>query len=802
MLRNYLKIAVRNIVRHKTYAFINIAGLAIGMAVCLMIMMWVQNELSFDQFHTNSHRIYRLCTHLTVSGTDRRAPMTGPPMAPAMMNDFPEIVNGVRLTPLRRMAVKYEDKIFYEGAIHYADSSLFDVFTFPLIKGDPHTALAQPYSVVITEAMAQKYFGDEDPLGKALTIDYQREYTVTGVAENTPNNSHLDFDLVCSFQTLYVEQRQGLDVWGWLGYYTYLLLDEGADYQALEAKFPALVEEHSGERLRAVGGSLVLFLQPMPSIHLHSDLLSDFGGDGNITSVYFFSGIAVFILLMACINFINLSTARSVTRAREVGMRKVLGANRGGLIRQFLFESILYSLVAMVLARALVEICLPILNSITGQALVSDVLQRPLAIGGTLGLVLLIGLMAGSYPALFLSAFRPVRVLKGDTHSSGGGFRLRRSLAVVQFALSISLIIGTLVTHSQLSFWKTQDLGFDQDQVVVLSDLNNLDNIPLSTLKQELAALPEVIEVSASNAAPGLGGMMSTFLGEGFAEDEAQFMRLLDVDENFVPTLGLEIVAGRNFSSEFATDSADAAIINETAAALLGWDDPVGKIIKRRLPSPGGPPQWEEKTVVGVVKDFNLNPLQGGIEPMFMGNYYGGANMLSLRISEGNMEEGIEALGNEWERLLPNRPLDYEVLRDVFDSFYWSEERLGDIALSFTVLAVFIGCLGLFGMASYTAERRTREIGVRKVLGASVATIVQLLSGEVIIVLVVSNVLAWPIAYYFTSRWLEDFAYRTEIGWVTFALAGGLALVIALATVCFQAIKAALANPIDAIRYE
>jgi putative ABC transport system permease protein len=800
MFRNYLKVAVRNIKRHAGYSMINVVGLAIGMTCCILILLWVQDELSYDRYHENADRIYRLCIDANL-GTQLRAPVTMAPAAPAMISEFPEVVNAARMVRPERVAVKYEDRTFREENVGYADNSVFDIFTFPFISGDPQTALSTPYSVVITEEMAQKYFGDQEPVGKILRLDDEADFTVTAVVKNVPSNSHFSFNMLRSFETLYRENPQLMEAWITARFYTYLLLAENSDHKKLEEKFAAFVDRHMGDFLSAVGGTVKLFLQPLTRIHLYSDFERDLSAAGDITYVYLFSGIALFVLLIACFNFVNLATARSATRAREVGMRKTLGAGRGKLIGQFLGESVIYSFISIVLAFILLELALPLFNSLAQRELSLNYLQNPWLIPGLVGLALAVGLLAGCYPAFFLSSFKPVRVLKGtwSTTASGSGFR--RALVVAQFVISIALIIGTITIYNQIDFMKNKKLGFDKEHVLIIPGMNQATRQSYLSIRDQLMSIPGVRAVGASSLVPGRGLTKSLFLPEGFSDNQPQTMDFLIVDPDYFPTMGIKIAKGRNFSADLATDSTESAIINETAARRFGWDNPIGKTF-RLLTPPGAGGETQTFNVVGVVKDFHLQSLHQKIEPQIIFYDLSGLNNISVRIAPENVTHTMDLLKKEWQKINPQRPFDYFFMDESFDSQYRAEERLGTITLYFGLLAILIGCLGLFGMSSYTVEQRTKEIGVRKVLGATVAGIVLLLSKEFTRWVLVANVIAWPAAYLLADRWLGNFAYRIGISWTTFVLAGFLALLIALITVSFQAVKAALANPVETLRYE
>ena len=800
MYRNYLKIALRNIIRHKGYSIIHVVGLAIGMTCCILILLWVQDELSYDRYHENADRIHRLCLDANI-GTQLRAPVTMAPAAPAMIKDFPEVVNAARIVRPERVSVEYQDRTFQEEDVGYADNSVFGIFTFPFISGDPQTALTTPYSVVITEEMARKYFGDQEPVGKMLRLDDEADFTVTGVVKNVPGNSHFNFNMLRSLETLYREDPELMEAWVTARFYTYLLLSEDCDIAQLEEKFASFVDRHMGNILSAIGGTVKLFLQPLTRIHLYSDFGGDLSANGDITYVYLFSGIALFVLLIACFNFVNLATARSASRAREVGMRKTLGASRGKLVAQFLGESLIFSFISIALACILLEMALPLFNPVAQRELSLNYFQMPWLIPGLLGLALVVGLLAGCYPAFFLSSFKPVRVLKGTWSAGASGSGFRRVLVVAQFVISIALIIGTITVYNQIDFMKNKKLGFDKEHVLVIPGMNRAVRQSYPSIRDELTNIPGVRAVGGASLVPGRGVTKSIFFPEGFSESQPQTMDYLLVDPEYIPAMGMEMAAGRNFSAHLASDSSESAIINQTAARRFGWDNPIGKTF--RLPRlPGDEEEPSIVTVIGVVKDFHVTSLHQKIEPLIIFYDVSSVTNISVRIAPENITHTMDLLKREWNKINPQRPFDYFFMDESFDSQYRAEERLGTITLYFSLLAIFIGCLGLFGMSSYTVEQRTREIGVRKVLGATIAGIVLLLSKEFARWVAVANIIAWPAAYLLADRWLEDFAYRIGISWTTFVLAGFLALSIALIAVSFQAVKAALANPVDTLRYE
>ncbi|UCC80449.1 MAG: ABC transporter permease [Candidatus Zixiibacteriota bacterium] len=802
MYKNFLIISFRNLARNKTYSLINIAGLAIGMACCLMIMLWVQNEYSYDRFHEKTDRIYRLCIDGQVSGRVVRAPISNSPAGPAMVNDFPEVINAVRTDNIPTIPVKYQDKVFFEENIIFADNSIFDVFTFPLISRSEESPLAKPYTLVITENTAERYFGDESPLGKTMTVHNDIECTVTGIVQSPPKNSLFDFDMLCSFETRYAENRELMEEWINFSYVTYLLLEENSDYKTLETKFPSFIENHMGERLAAFGIGLDYFLQPLTSIHLYSSLeYEESEGSGNITYVYLFSGIALFVLLIACFNFINLTTARATARAKEVGLRKTLGAHKGRLISQFLMESVIYSVFSMLLALLIVEIALPILNSIAGTELSLATVNIPSFILAMLFIAAVVGILAGSYPAFFLSGFSPVRVLKGNLRAGSFRSRLRSALVIGQFIISITLIAGTVFIYKQINYMKNKKLGFDKEQLLILRELDESLQQSPDLIRDKLSSIPGVEKIGFGSESPGSGTSASVFVPEGYADDQGILMNHIYADYNYIPALGIEIAQGRNFSADIKSDTGNAAIINETAVKSLGWEDPIGKTF--RMPDPDvDNSEWETRKVVGVVKDFHIEPLYREIGPVFIINANEDPSLAILRLSTVAITGTVDKIKNKWSEIAPEQPFNFFFVDDEFDEMYRAEERMGKLAFYFSILAIFIGCMGLFGMSSYAAEQRTKEIGIRKVLGATVPNILRLLSREVLVLIAVACIIAWPIAFYAINRWLQNFAYRINLDFSIFIFAGLIALAIAILTISFQSIRAALANPVKSLKYE
>ena len=798
MLKNYFKIAIRNLLKNKAFSLINILGLSIGMAACIFILLWVQDELSFDTYHEKADRIYRLITRDQTDAADGSA-RVGAPWGPAMQQDYPEVADFVRFRYTGRSLVRYDDKTAFEEGGLFADSTIFNIFSFPLLKGNPETALTEPNSIVITEPLAKKYFGDENPIGKRLNFDAEFDLLVTGVMAEVPKNSHFRFNYLISFVT---HRAWYVTEWQMRNYHVYLLLEEGVQAAELESKFSGFIDKYlMGDDAPY---SHNIHLQPLTGIHLHSKLFREFEANGDITYVYIFSLIALFIMLIACINFMNLSTARSARRAREVGVRKVAGASRWQLIRQFLSESLFLSILALMLAVGIVELLLPVFNDLAAKSLEID-LSGSMFILAALGIIALsVGFISGVYPAFFLSAFQPVAILKSSINiKTSNRSMLRKVLVIGQFTITIALLIGAGIIYQQLDFMKNKKLGFNKEQVVILRMEEDKVSDQYQLIRSELLQQPGVVDVAASSALPGRGDWGMPFLYESEGEQQRFSSRVMIIDENYLQTFEINLKDGRNFSADLASDISGSYLINETAARGFGWENPVGKLIERPTRR-GDDGNWvyESGEIVGVVQDFHFRSMHQEISPMIMWFAPESFYFLSIRVQPENIAGTLSGIENTWSKFESLRPFEFFFLDEVFESQYRSEERLGQLFAIFSVLAVFIACLGLFGLVSFMAEQRVKEIGIRKVLGASVAGLFVLLSKEYSKWVILANIIAWPVAYYTMNYWLADFAYRIDIAWWIFPAAGGMAFIIALATVSYQAIRAAVANPVDALRYE
>ena len=803
MFRNYLIVGIRNLLRHKGYSSINVLGLAIGIACCILILLYVQDELSYDRYHEKSDRIYRLAESATVAGRPIEAAVTPPPWAPVMAEEFPEIEQITRLKPPgSRWLIRYEENRFYERYFVFADSSVFDIFTIPLVQGNAKTALAEPGAVVLSESMAAKYFGDENPVGKVITGDDLYEFTITGIMEDMPGNSHFHFDFLASYASLapyrlYNEpstmQNHGFnhDV------FTYLLLREGQEPEDLESKFPEFLDRHLGDMLEGIGIVARPFLQPITDIHLHSNMEAELGPNSDIRYVYIFSSLAVFVLLIACVNFMNLSTARSARRAQEVGIRKVLGAQRQQLIRQFTGESIFLSVIALVIALAVVHLLLPPFNTVSGKTLAMDY-QSIWLVPTLVAIALLTGIVAGGYPAFILSSFRPVAVLTGALKAGASQSLLRKILITFQFIVSIIMIAGTAVVLDQLAYMQNKNLGFDKENVVIvrLPDAEAIKGY--TAFKNAILQYPEILNASTSSSVPGGQPSLNLVTPEGVPEDQSPVYQVIWSDYDFIETLGVEMAAGRTFSREFGSDST-ACLINMATVRSLGWENPIGKTIKM-TGSPDSDPPFE---VIGVMEDFHNKSLHQPIEPLLIRLLSDAASFMEVRIQGNNVTRGIEILEEQWRSIYPSHPaMDYSFLDADLEQLYIAEQRMGSVFIAGAILSIFIACLGLLGLSSFMSEQRTREIGVRKVLGATISNVVLLLSRDFTKLILLAFVVGAPVAYYVMHTWLENFPYRVELGLGVFAFAGLAALLIAWLTVGYQAFRAAASNPADALHAE
>lgn len=809
MFKNYFKIAVRNLLKNKGVSAINIFGLAVGIATCLLISLYVFDELSYDKYNVNADRIYRVDADIKFGADAQKFAVAPDPLAFTLVRELPEVENAVRFRNYGPSLVRKGNENIKEEKIIYADSTLFDVFTLPMVEGSPKRALAEPNTVVVTKSIANKYFGTTKVLGKTLQFDNKNIYKIGGVIGDMPATSHFRYDFFVALSGMEEARR---NVWLSFNFNTYILLKKNVNVAALNSKMEAIKKKYmwpqaqqlmhiSEEAFKSSGNYVQFSFMPLTDIHLKSNRVAELGPNSDIQIVYIFSAIAIFILLVACINFMNLSTARSANRAKEVGIKKVLGTERKNLISQFLIEAILMSLVAFVFALGIAWLMLPYLNELAAKQISLSLFMHPLLIPLLLAFAVAVGLMAGSYPAFYLSSFRPVRVLKG---SLSGGFKrsyLRSSLVVFQFIISIVLIVSTIVINNQLTYIRNKKIGFNKEQVILVKDAYVLDK-QAETFKQEVLQYPEVVAGTQSGYLPVSNGSRdseSLFPEEQIQNDKAVTSQFWAVDHDYVKTFGMQLIAGRDFNKNFTTDS-NAVILNETAVHQFGFtNNPIGKRITRIVDLEAH--KTMNFTVIGVVRNFNYESLRQNVGSVVL-HLEPDPNTISFRLKTNNLANSINLIRSTWKKIAPNEPFTYSFLNEEFDNMYRSEQRAGRVFISFAALAILIACLGLFGLATYAAEQRTREIGIRKVLGASVTNIVNMLSYDFLKLVMIAAIIAFPVSWLLMNKWLQDFAFRINIAWWVFAMAGTVTLTIALLTVGFQSIKAALTNPVKNLRTE
>ncbi|WP_400077331.1 ABC transporter permease [Winogradskyella sp. R77965] len=792
MIKNYFKIALRNLYRYKGFSLLNITGLAIGMTAGFLVLLYVNFELSYDNMHDKGDSIYRVVATIDTPSEKIEAGVTSWAVAPNIDKEFPEILKFARIVNEEFTFVKGEDK-FIEDEIILADSSFFEIFDFELIKGDIRNSLKNPYNLVISQSIATKYFGDNDPVGQNMIVEeFDTPTTVTGVMKDIPENSHIQADIIVSMSTYTAAPSTRDEQWSNYRPSVYILTADGTNPKDLEAKFPDFLEKRTGDEMRESKMFVTLFLEPFKDVYLKSDRGSSISG--SINNVYVFSIIGIFILLIASINFINLATARSVERAKEVGIRKVIGADKNQLGFQFIGESIILCIIAFFVAVGLTTLGLPYFNELAGKTVSIGVFADPINILYLFLMALLIGIIAGIYPAIILSSFKPISVLKGSFSTGSKGILLRKSLVVVQFTISISLIIGTIVIYNQMRFMQDQDLGFNKEHTVLLPiEVGNSQE----ALRTSISKIPSVKGTALTSSVPGSGNSAAYSEIENQQGDlQIANLDLYFVNEDYIKQLGMEIVAGRDFSRDFASDSSQAMIINEKTVSLLGYanaQDAIGANYQ----------QWGSNgEVIGVVKDFNYRSLQEEISPLTMRLDPTQTDIITIKIEANNTAQTLASIESAWQSVMPSDPFEYYFLDELFNEQYEAEEQFEDLFLNFALLAIFISCLGLLGLAAYSTIQRKREIGIRKIVGASVSSIINLLSKEFIKLVGIAFIISAPLAWYFMHNWLEDFAYKIDIKWWMVVVAGLGSMVIALVTVSFQAIKAATANPVKSLRTE
>ena len=811
MLKNYLKVALRNLMRKKFYSAINIIGLAIGIACSFLIFLFIQSELSYDKHYKDADNIYRLGVEYNMGGKIDRYCNIPRPIGPNLKAIYPEILEYTRLCGVNGLTthkamIEFEGNKFSCDKIFAADSTFFQVFSHEFIVGNPKDALVQPNSIVLTESYAKRIFGSQEPLGKTILIDNEYEMNVVAIIKDIPGKTHMEYEAIVPWNVVYREGEE--NVWyGW-HVYTYVKFPSNYDIAEFEAKFPEFYKKYMLETFERSDGTCKIILQPLKSIHLTSSLTWEAYPNGNIMNIYIFSVIAVFLLLIGCINYMNLATARSAYRGREVGLRKVFGSYRSSLIWQFITEAIIISILATIVAISLAELILPLFNNLVINPVDIDFIKNPVHILGLLGLAIFIGFFSGTYPAFYLSAFVPVRVINGNLDKSNKGTSLRKILIVIQFSISIALITGTLIVLQQIDFAKNKELGFDKENIMVISIQDTLVEKQIPIIREEFLSNPDIIAIATSNNLPGIELNHTTLSIEndegGFDPVGCQFMQ---IDYDFVDLLNMKIIEGRNFDRTMDRTVSAGMLVNEAAVRKFGWEENVlEKGIDFGQDSDGNNTKLN---VLGIIKDFHVGSLHNLIQPIVVflipdegDPIIRGHKRLFIKLTDEHIFETVEHIKNEWSRIDPNNPIDYVFLDEKFDELYKAEEKLINLFTYFSIITVFIACLGLFGLAAFTAEQRTKEIGIRKVLGASVSTIIILLSKEFTKWVLISNIIAWPIAFYAMNKWLQNFAYRIQIGLGVFILSGVIAMLIAIFTVSYQAFKAANSNPVEALKYE
>jgi len=787
MFKNYLLVTVRNLKKNSTYSLLNIVGLAVGMTAFILIALYVQYELSFDKYHANADRIYRVVR-------EERA-FTPAPLGQALKEKIPEVVSVARIIRSSNTLISHKQNHFLEEEFYWAAPETFDIFSIPFISGDPETALNDPSAIVLSQKTAKKYFGDADAMGKILIMSERYEFKVSGVFGDMPANSHFVMDVVVPYETYFRITNNDITNWRSNFSYTYFLLRKGADPEGMENKISPVIEI---PLFKAAGLKepypKIYSIQPLTEIHLHSHRMQEIGANNDIKYIILFSSIAFLILFIACINYMNMATARSLRRGKEVGMRKVVGAQKGQLIVQFLGESVAMAVLAMIFSIMMVLMALPAFNSLVERQLSLNPIHNPQLFLGLVFITLFVGLFAGSYPAMRMSGFRPISVLSGTFTRSSKGSSLRNVLVLVQFSITIFLIICTIAVRGQLKFIKTVDMGYTKEQIITLPVREGSARQNIQSIKTELLQYSDIIAVSTSGRLPNNIDTFTSRDWTGRNPDEPIPIYYNSADYDFIDLFGMRIVKGRNFSRDFPSDETGVFLVNEAAVMVAEWESPIGRKFTH----------WSGETgrIVGVIKDFHLHSLHRPIDPLYVFLDTRGFSNISIKIKSANIPATIDYVEGVMKKFSPSYPFSYSFFDEVFERAYFTEQRMGRVFGAFAILAIFIACLGLFGLTAFAAEQRTKEIGIRKVLGASDSKIFLLLSKEFVRWVLLANLIAWPIAYFAMNKWLQNFAYRIHIGIVAFLISGGTALLIAYLTVSYQSIKSARANPVDSLRYE
>lgn len=790
MFKNLLKTTVRYIRKHVGYSLLNVLGLTLGITSALFLIIYVSDELSYDRYHEKADRIYRVSSKITETDDQFTWIVAQIPFGPQAAQDYPEIESFTRFINMPRALYKYEDKEYNEENFYYADSTVFDIFTFKVLSGEVKSAVKDPKKIVLTKTAAARYFGKSDPIGKTLT-EGANTYEVTGVIEDVPSNSHFRFDAITARNNL----PKQIGSWGNFGVFTYLLLPQNLDVKAFETKIQGMYDAYMKQIFGPINIKIEYILEPIKRIHLYSTNANEPEPTGSITYVYIFGIVAIFLILIAAMNYMNLATARSTRRAREVGLRKVVGSRRSALVMQFLGESVALTLISLIISIILMIVLLPKFNLLAGKSFSPEILYSPVVLISLLGIVLITGIFGGSYPALFLSRFSPVTVLKGEITQGSAGSLFRKILVVIQFSISVAMIVCTLVVFRQLNYLKNKDQGFDQKNVVSLQ-LNNREMIrkyPL--LKQLMLDNEDIKYVTSTNTPMGEGSGKLVFNVETDQGMSQRGINFTVVDHDFVETLGIKIVQGRDFQKDMPSDTLNGVLVNETFVKRMGWSDPIGKKIE------AGDENTLRARVVGVIADYHQTGMYNEIESLLLA-YREFNNILYIKVSGNNTEQTLSFIESKWKEVFPDQPFAYTYLSERFNRQFEADEKRGLIFTMFTILAILIACLGLFGLASYMVEQRTREVGIRKVFGASEGVVIRLISREFLILVTISIIIAVPAAYLIMSNWLENYIYRTSVGVPLLLLAAGLTLVITFITVGYKAYQASVMNPANAIRTE
>jgi len=809
MVKHFLKITFRNFIRHPSYSLINLTGLFVGLTGCILILTFVGYEFSFDRYHENAENIYRILSETTIHGVTSESATCPMRFAPTLVKDFPEVKQAARITPTVRRSFIYEDKHFFESDVYYADQAIFDIFSFELIEGDPATALEAPYTMMITESTARKYFGGGSPVGKIMNWDNKSDYAITGVVRDPPPNSHFRFTVLASFNTFFkYDPRLAEYWWGW-NVPTYLLLQEGTDYKSFEEKFEQFNEKYLGEVLGARGIVMQNRLEPLTKIHLYSSVSGGLGGTGNRKVVYAFLSIATLILLIACINFVNLTTSRFTNRAKEVGLKKTMGAGRKLLIVQFFSESAIYGFLALIIAMIFARLLLPLFNTLSERNIALNYIELPLLTIALAILLVFVIALSGFYPSLFLSGFNPMNVLKGRIIPGVKISFLRSALVIFQFAISIFLIIFTIIIRDQQRFMMNKDLGFDKDNVLVIALQNDPVRLSLESFNEELHKMEGVARTGASSMVPGEMYLFTTTVyPEGFTTDQTLTIQNFLVDYGYLDAMEIEIVRGRGFLRDIKTDHMNGIVINESAVKSFQWEDPIGKKVNVVSSLENNQTQTKQWEIIGVCKDFHNRSLYSLISPLFI-NYISNegpienrARRLVVKLDGKNVKKTVERIEEKWEEFFPEIPFYSFFLGEFYDSQHRAEEKLGKFFLVFTLLAIFVACLGLFGLVAYTTEQRTKEIGIRKVLGASTGRVVFLFSKQYIRLIGIANLIAFPVVIPIVRRWLQNYPYGPGITISPFIITALVTFLLGLLTIIYHAGKAALINPAETLKYE